>query len=287
MRERERNMYRGVITMESKRVVAPLPSPGPGGERLVITPLSAGWRYVGFATYELKPGETFAAGADGAEQCVVLLGGLAQVTADRQTWPRVGERMHVFEQTPPYSVYVPAGAKAELTALTRLELAVCSAPGATAGAVRVIAPERVSVEKRGSGAMERTVHHILPETEAADSLLVVEVFTPGGHWSSYPPHKHDRNRLPDESELEETYYYRIRPEQGFALQRIYRGDGTPGETVTALDGQAVLVPYGYHTVAAPPGYEVYYLNVMAGPVRTWRIANDPDHEWLLGPRKTR
>jgi 5-deoxy-glucuronate isomerase len=119
--------------------------------------------------------------------------------------------------------------------------------------------------------------------EEADSLLVCEVRTPGGHWSSYPPHKHDRDALPGESFLEETYYHRISPPQGFALQRVYTGDGSLDETLVVRDGDTVLVPRGYHTVSAPPGYDLYYLNVMAGPVREWAVANDPDHEWTLTP----
>jgi 5-deoxy-glucuronate isomerase len=117
----------------------------------------------------------------------------------------------------------------------------------------------------------------------AESLLVCEVLTPAGHWSSYPPHKHDRDALPEESFLEETYYHRIAPAQGFGLQRVYSDDRTLDETLRFGDRDLVLVPRGYHTVSAPPGYTVYYLNVMAGPVRTWAVANDPDHEWTLQP----
>jgi 5-deoxy-glucuronate isomerase len=117
--------------------------------------------------------------------------------------------------------------------------------------------------------------------QEADSLLVCEVLTPAGHWSSYPPHKHDRDALPEESLLEETYYHRISPAHGFALQRVYTADGGLDETVTVRDGDIVLVPRGYHTVSAPPGYELYYLNVMAGPTRAWAVANDPAHEWTL------
>jgi 5-deoxy-glucuronate isomerase len=130
---------------------------------------------------------------------------------------------------------------------------------------------------RGRGAHERTIHPILMADQAADSLLVCEVLTPAGHWSSYPPHKHDRDALPEESLLEETYYHRITPAQGFAVQRVY-GDGLD-ETVTVRDRDVVLVPRGYHTVSAPPGYDLYYLNVMAGPTRAWAVANDPDHDW--------
>jgi 5-deoxy-glucuronate isomerase len=109
------------------------------------------------------------------------------------------------------------------------------------------------------------------------------VLTPAGHWSSYPPHKHDRDALPDESFLEETYYHRLNPERGFALQRVYTDDRDLDETVAVANGDTVLVPRGYHTVSAPPGYELYYLNVMAGPTRTWAIQNDPNHEWMLQP----
>jgi 5-deoxy-glucuronate isomerase len=115
----------------------------------------------------------------------------------------------------------------------------------------------------------------------ADSLLVVEVLTPPGHWSSYPPHKHDRDDPPNETLLEETYYHRISPAQGFGMQRVYTDDRSLDEAIAFRDRDCVLVPRGYHTVSAPPGYAVYYLNVMAGPTRAWAFANDPDHEWTL------
>jgi 5-deoxy-glucuronate isomerase len=117
----------------------------------------------------------------------------------------------------------------------------------------------------------------------ADSLLVVEVLTPGGHWSSYPPHKHDRDDPPRETFLEETYYHRLARPGGFAFQRVYTDDRSLDETLTFGDRDCVLVPRGYHTVSAPPGYDLYYLNVMAGPIRQWAVANDPDHEWTLSP----
>jgi 5-deoxy-glucuronate isomerase len=134
---------------------------------------------------------------------------------------------------------------------------------------------------RGAGSNTRYVRNILSETVAAESLLVVEVITPGGNWSSYPPHKHDRDALPDESYLEETYYHRISPKQGFAFQRVYTDDRSLDETMAVYDRDVVLVPRGYHPVGAPHGYELYYLNVMAGPKRTWRFHNDPDHAWML------
>ena len=134
---------------------------------------------------------------------------------------------------------------------------------------------------RGDGAFERRIHPILMGDQEADSLLVCEVLTPAGHWSSYPPHKHDRDAMPEESFLEETYYHRVAPAHGFGLQRVYTADRSLDESVTVGDRDTVLVPRGYHTVSAPPGYELYYLNVMAGPTRAWAVANDPDHEWML------
>jgi 5-deoxy-glucuronate isomerase len=159
------------------------------------------------------------------------------------------------------------------------EVALCWAPAVRGAQARVL--ETRAAEVRGEGSFERRIHNILMGDRPADGLLVTEVLTPGGHWSSYPPHKHDRDAMPDESFLEETYYHRVSPARGFGLQRVYTADGALDETVAVRDRQTVLVPRGYHTVSAPPGYDLYYLNVMAGPTRAWAIANDPDHEWML------
>jgi len=114
----------------------------------------------------------------------------------------------------------------------------------------------------------------------ADSLLVTEVYTPAGHWSSYPSHRHDEDDFPRMTYLEETYYMRLDPAQGFAVQRVYTEDGTLDETMAVRDGDVTLVPRGHHPVGAPYGYDLYYLNVMAGPLRKWRFQNDPDHDWI-------
>jgi 5-deoxy-glucuronate isomerase len=247
-----------------------------------ITPERAGWTYVGFDVHRLRSGETISGETGGREVCLVLIAGRAQVAAAAENFGEIGERHSPFGGAP-WSVYVPAGSPWRVTATRELELAVCSAPGGGSHNARLIGPDRVATERRGSGSNTRHVANILPEGEPAHSLLVVEVITPAGNWSSYPPHKHDRDALPEESLLEETYYHRIDPPTGFALQRVYTGDGNFDETLAVRDRDVVLVPRGYHTVSAPPGYAVYYLNVMAGPERTWAIANDPDHEWMLNP----
>lgn len=268
----------------NKLIVSPTGQNSNGCPVLSITPESAGWNYVGFEVYSLKPGEVLAQMTGNDEVCLVLLSGKADVTTADGSWLGIGQRMNVFEQIPPYSVYVPNDNRFEVKANTLLELAVCKAPGFGNHASRLIAPNDVGVETRGAGATQRHIHNILPEQKPADSLLVVEVFTPEGHWSSYPPHKHDQDMLPDESLLEETYYYHVQPEQGFAIQRVYTDDRSLDETLAVKDGEAVLVPKGYHPVSAPPGYQVYYLNVMAGPKRVWKFRNDPDHEWFIQTR---
>ncbi|WP_027417616.1 5-deoxy-glucuronate isomerase [Aneurinibacillus terranovensis] len=265
----------------SKLIVPSLFEPDHDGNVLTITPELAGWKYVGFEVYFLKKGQTLKKETGNQEACLVLLSGKATVETAKETWENIGQRMNVFEKIPPYSVYVPSNDHYEIEAVTDLELAICLAPGKETYPARLIAPGHVGVETRGAGNIERQIHNILPEGKEADSLLVVEVFTPEGHWSSYPPHKHDEDNLPHESYLEETYYHRINPGNGFAVQRVYTDDRSLDKTMIVKDGDAVLVPKGYHPVSAPPGYEVYYLNVMAGPVRTWKFHNDADHEWIL------
>lgn len=255
------------------------------GNVLTITPESAGWTYVGFEVYALKAGQSLRKETGDREACLVLLSGKAKVRANEFAAEEIGQRMSVFEKIPPYSVYVPNGDFYEVTALTDLELAICTAPGRGRHNARLIAPQDVGVETRGYGNIERQIHNILPESQPADSLLVVEVFTPAGHWSSYPPHKHDQDNLPHESYLEETYYHKVNPGKGFAVQRVYTEDLSLDETMIVGNGDAVLVPKGYHPVSAPPGYDLYYLNVMAGPHRVWKFYNDPDHEWLMPPKK--
>ena len=242
-----------------------------------VTPESAGWEYVGFevvnAPYSGHTGER--------EACLVVVQGTCTIRSEEDEWPQLGGRATPFDGSPD-AVYLPPGRAWGIDG--DAEVAVCTAPAPNGGAeARILPGDEIEVETRGFGAQERTVVPILMGDREAESLLVCEVLTPPGHWSSYPPHKHDRDALPEESYLEETYYHRIDPPRGFALQRVYTGDGNLEETVTVRDRDVVLVPRGYHTVSAPPGYAVYYLNVMAGPRRTWAIANDPDHEWMLNP----
>jgi len=244
-----------------------------------ITPASAGWSYVGFDVFNLKPGQVLAEKQVAREACLVLLSGRAAVRAGGQDFGIIGERESPFEGAP-WSLYVPAGAEWRVEAKTPMELAVCSSPAEGKLPARLIPPEEVGQETRGKGTNTRYVRNILPDTAAAETLLVVEVITPGGHWSSYPPHKHDTPAPPAETYLEETYYHRIARGAGFAVQRVYTDDLSLDETMAVADGDVVLVPKGYHPVGAPIGFDLYYLNTMAGPLRQWHFTLAPDHAFL-------
>ena len=251
------------------------------GSVLEVTPESAGWQHVGFQVVKLQPGQRHEGGIEGREACLVILSGTANIRAGALSVDAVGNRQSVFEDAPPAAVYVPAGTSYRIEAVTTVELAIGTAPGSETGEPRLIDSSRMSLEVRGQGTNQRFVRNILPETEPAESLLVVEVITPGGHWSSYPPHKHDTATEGEETALEETYYHRLNPPQGFAIQRVYTDDRSIDETITVEDGDVVMVPRGYHPVGAPHGYDVYYLNVMAGPRRNWIFRNDPTHDWIV------
>jgi 5-deoxy-glucuronate isomerase len=149
------------------------------------------------------------------------------------------------------------------------------------GRPRLIGPAEAIVEARGAGQTQRLVHHLLPPSAEAERLIIVEVYTPGGNWSSFPPHKHDTDDRPRESQLEELYYYHLDPPTGFAVQRVYTADGSLDQSLAATDGDLVLVPRGYHVVGATPGHECYYLNVMAGQGRLWAFTLDPAYAHLM------
>lgn len=255
-------------------------APDADGRIITVTPQSAGWRYVGFDLYELGPNQSVARNTGDREMLLVLVSGLAGVKAGGRDFPSVGSRMTPFEG-PPDSVYVPPNTDFAVTASTALELAICSAPATGKFPPRLIPAGEVGTITRGTGTNTRYVNNILPETAEAEALLVVESITPGGHWSSYPPHKHDTDDMPRESYLEETYYHRLKPRQGYAFQRVYTDDRSLDETMAVYDQEVVLVPRGYHPVSAPHGFDLYYLNVMAGPQRVWRFHNQASHEFLL------
>src|ERR1019366_9728600 len=195
-----------------------------------ITPESGGWTYVGFEVLDLQPGEQAVRETLDREACLIIMSGRATVAAGAESYGVLGERVSPFDGSP-WSVYVPAKSSWSVRAETDCELAIGSAPAEGRLPPRVIPPSKVGQETRGIGSNNRYVRNILPETEPAESLLIAEVITPGGHWSSYPPHKHDVSSPSGETQLEETYYHRLAHRTGFAVQRVYTDDLSIDETI--------------------------------------------------------
>lgn len=258
-----------------------------GREIAEVSPRSAGWDYVGFRALRLQAGESESLGSGSRELCVVVLCGTVDVDVEGTLHKGLGVRDSVFDAVAPGALYVPSGRGVRIVARRNAEIALCSAPcDDQARQVKRIDPSLMRRSIRGSGSNSRQVCDILPQDEpCAAHLLVVEVITPAGHSSSYPPHKHDVERPPQETFLEETYYHRLNPSQGFAFQRVYTDDRSLDEACAVEDHDVVMVPRGYHPVVAPHGYDLYYLNVMAGPKRNWIFYNDPSHEWMLESKR--
>lgn len=249
-----------------------------------ITPSDAGWHYVGFDLWRLSPGDRAAGHLDGRETILVLVEGCATFSVAGADFGQMGARMDVFERSPPHCLYVPPGQDWQAVASTPCTLAVCSAPSTGGRPAQRLGPDGIVLEPRGSGTNTRFINNIAMEgRDVADSLLVTEVFTPAGHWSSYPPHRHDEDDFPRITYLEETYYHRLNPGNAFGIQRVFTDDLSLDETMSVADHDVVLVPRGHHPCAAPHGVEMYYLNVMAGPRRNWRFQTHPAFEHMVAP----
>lgn len=246
------------------------------------TPLSPDWSYVGFGLYHLAPGEAAEEQTGDREVILVLVEGKARIEGAGRDWGELGARDNVFERIPPHALYLPGGTTWKATATTGCTLAVCSAPTRGGHQARRLGPEGITTVQRGKGINVRYIHSIaMEDADVADSLLVTETYTPNGHWSSYPSHRHDEDDYPRITYLEETYYHRFDRPDAWGFQRVYTEDGSLDEPMVVNDGDVVLVPRGHHPCAAPYGFEMYYLNVMAGPRRNWRFVADPASAFIL------
>jgi 5-deoxy-glucuronate isomerase len=263
-------------------------APGRTGTAVEITPARAGWRYVNFAVRHIAPGRPWVS-ATGADECVlVLLEGHCRVaygprstatTAARTIKGRsvsktaqLGPRRNVFADYP-HAIYLPPHTSVRVEAEVPTELADGRAPSRKRLEARLIPPEACGFEIRGGGNATRQIVDIMPPGFPADRLLVCEVFTPAGSWSSYPPHKHDTDRPPAEVKLEEIYYYRFEHRDAFGLQRLY--DGQSDRTFAVHHGNVMLIRSGYHPFVTAYGYNAYYLNVLAGTRRSMAASDDP------------
>jgi 5-deoxy-glucuronate isomerase len=262
--------------------------PGASGE-IGFGPERAGWRYLSFETRSVGRDGVRLAEAAGAETCLVVLAGRDVTITDDQgeRWVLPG-RDSVFDDLPS-ALWLPDGRGLEVNvarAPTERAAAVAIARAPRSGRAGVatepiaIRPGDVAVETRGAGNATRQINHIVTPAFPADRLEVVEVFTPSGNWSSWPPHKHDVDAMPGEAVLEEVYHYRFRRPAAWAVQRIYRADRSRDALFEVRDGDVVLVTDGYHPFAAAHGDDAYYLNALAGDRRTMACSFDPDLDWV-------
>lgn len=248
------------------------------GELLRLTRRRAHWEWMSFFVRRLLAGKTYQTHIKNEEAVFVLLGGICQADWGAGVCS-LGKRLNVFRGFP-YAVYLPPGNQISFTADTTCEIAECRVPSSARLEPKVIRPSDVTSTLRGGGNTSRQIVNVIPPSFSADRLMVYEVYTPGGNWSSYPPHKHDVHQPPAELDLDEIYYYRMRQPEGFAFQHLYSAENRTGSVVQARDGDTVLVRSGFHPVVAGPGYDIYYLNFLAGSARSLAVTEDPHHVWI-------
>ena len=254
------------------------------GELVRFTRQDVEWEWMSFFVYRLVPGQDWET-RNAEEETVVLLLSGACLAEWGEGWRQIGQRRNVFDGLP-YAVYLPAGSPLHLEAQTECEFVACSVPSSAQLKPRLITPADVTVSLRGGGNASRQIVDVIHPDFPADKLMVVEVYTPSGNWSSYPPHKHDVHNPPHEVDLDEIYYYRMDHQSGYAYHRLYTADSKRDMTLTVTNGDVVLVRDGYHPVVAGHGYDVYYLNCLAGSARSLANSEDPQHSWVRATWKT-
>jgi 5-deoxy-glucuronate isomerase len=240
---------------------------------------SYGFEFLRFRTQRLTTRDRVEDDTAGCELGIVLLGGKCSVESSRGSWHEIGRRPNVFAGMP-YALYLPIGTHFTVSTETECDLAFCYCRADQYFPPRLVTPADVDVEIRGAGNATRQINGIFKPHFPAHRLIVVEVYTPSGNWSSYPPHKHDVHNPPGEVDLEEIYYYRIDKPEGFAIQKVYTKDRKLDETITVRNGEMVLIPEGYHPVVAAHGYNAYYLNALGGSARSLAASDDPQYEWV-------
>lgn len=235
-----------------------------------------------FGLLRLAAGETYAAGTGASETALVVLGGTCRVQGAGFDYGKVGERADVFSGRP-HAVYLPRGTAYVVTAETDLEVAVTSSPASKDGAPYRITPEQVKTATIGKENYQREAVLVLTDEFPAEHLFIGEAYVPSGNHASYPPHRHDHDNLPVEVDMEEIYFFRFKPSQGYGIQKIYTDDRRIDFTCTVEENDTTLIPEGYHPVIGAPGYTMYYLWIMAGENhRKFLSVPDPAHRWVTG-----
>lgn len=259
-----------------------------------LNPAAAGWNLLAFTARRFQKGEKWTGSTGQSEYLFVVLGGNMKADTSQGNWITTNARHDVFSGMP-HALYLPPATDFIITATDDyLDIACGSVPSDSEFPARLVTPEDVQamgIEYRGGDNASRQINSILPPGSDCDKLVCCEVYTPSGNWSSFPAHKHD-NRKTDpktgcllEADLEEIYFYKTDKPQGFAIQKIYNDDRSLDELVEAHNNDIVLIPEGYHPVIAGHGYNVYYLNFLAGSDQSLAASNDPDHSWIFGSWK--
>lgn len=214
------------------------------------------------------------------EVALIIQKGKCTVKAGNEIFENIGERNNVFEGKA-YAVYIPGNNKFEITANSECEIVLCYAPWKSKGKITLIKPEENVVNLRGKDNWTREVRDIINSDIETEHLILGETFNPSGNWSSYPSHRHEVENLPDEVKLEEIYFYKFDKPTGFGFQRIYTDDRSIDESYSIEENDAMVIPRGYHPVVGAPGYQLYYLWVLAGEGRILKPKDDPQHSWIL------
>jgi 5-deoxy-glucuronate isomerase len=244
-----------------------------------------GWQFLNFQARLMQKGERWNGNTEGNEYAIILLGGNYSVKTDRGKWETINGRSDVFSGIA-HSLYLPRNTGFELTAESEmLDIACGWCQSDEDHPAYFKPPEEAAIEIRGGDNATRQINSLLQPGFDCHRLVSVEVYTPSGNWSSFPAHKHDRRKVDEsgnviEARLEETYFYKIDKPQGFAIQQVYNDDRSLDEIAVARNNDIVLVPEGYHPVAAGHGYNVYYLNFLAGSDQSLANTDDPDHQWI-------
>jgi len=268
-----------MLQSSGELLIRPKGTNGLSGETMLVTPETSGFEYLTFRAQRLAKGESLSDATGEHELGLVVLGGRCSVESSAGSWFNFGSRANVFSGMP-YALYLPPETSFTLRAETDCELAFSFCHAEEKFPARLITPDDVEVEIRGGANATRQINHILKPEFPAQRLLIVEVYTPSGNWSSYPPHKHDVHNPPAEVDLEEIYYYKVDHPDGYAIQKVYTPDRRIDATLTVRDGELVLIPEGYHPVVAAHGYNVYYLNALAGSARSMAASDDPAYAWV-------
>ena len=227
----------------------------------------------------LADGDSKSYREESKEYALVILGGKCTVKGDGFEFKDVGKRRNVFDGAAT-CIYIPANKPFTITAVGEVQIAVAKSPSDKDFKPAIINPEDVVIKNLGKPGWEREAHFILDERIDSNMLYIGEAFVKGGQWASYPPHKHDDDNMPIEADTEEIYYYEFKKPEGFDIQKVYTLEGDVDETYTVRSGDFVEIPRGYHPFHAAPGYDNYYLWIMAGKDRGFFMTTDPDHKWL-------